>query len=112
MSDLTSEQKAVRALWVAAMRSGKYKQGMHCLRTINDAYCCLGVLCDVVDPSGWNAGGEYLGADLYPPGSICDAAGLTGDMTRNLGRMNDVMGFSFARIADAVDSEFELRMRT
>ena len=33
--------------WVAALRSGKYKQGQRYLRSCNDAYCCLGVLLDI-----------------------------------------------------------------
>lgn len=36
----------VKALWVAALRSGKYTQGTGAL-CINDTYCCLGVLCDL-----------------------------------------------------------------
>jgi hypothetical protein len=33
--------------WVAALRSGKYKQGRRYLRSCNDTYCCLGVLCEI-----------------------------------------------------------------
>lgn len=33
--------------WVAALRSGKYKQGTRYLRNCNDTYCCLGVLLDI-----------------------------------------------------------------
>jgi hypothetical protein len=36
----------VKKKWVAALRSGKYKQGTGALRR-GDEYCCLGVLCDV-----------------------------------------------------------------
>jgi hypothetical protein len=39
--------------WLEALRSGKYKQGQAVLRTSADRFCCLGVLCDIVDPSGW-----------------------------------------------------------
>jgi len=38
--------------WLAALRSGKYKQGTGFLRDKNDGYCCLGVLCDV---AGWQS---------------------------------------------------------
>jgi hypothetical protein len=37
----------LRAEWVKALRSGKYKQGKKLLRSIEDAFCCLGVLCDL-----------------------------------------------------------------
>lgn len=33
--------------WLAALRSGEYAQGRSALR-VNDTFCCLGVLCDVV----------------------------------------------------------------
>ena len=39
--------------WIAALRSGEYAQGKGYLRTHDDTFCCLGVLCDVVDPSKW-----------------------------------------------------------
>jgi len=34
--------------WVEALRSGKYEQGTFVLRSKDDKFCCLGVLCDVV----------------------------------------------------------------
>lgn len=37
--------KEVKAKWVAALRSGEYKQGKGRLKNINNEYCCLGVLC-------------------------------------------------------------------
>ncbi|KGM36161.1 hypothetical protein [Inquilinus limosus] len=37
-----------RAAWVAALRSGEYKQGKGRLRSYHaPSYCCLGVACDV-----------------------------------------------------------------
>lgn len=36
--------KKVKAIWVKALKSGKYKQGRAALHdTMNDTYCCLGV---------------------------------------------------------------------
>lgn len=40
--------------WVEALRSGKYKQGRFCLRDNENCHCCLGVLCDLIDPNGWD----------------------------------------------------------
>lgn len=37
----------VKALWVEALRSGKYQQGTDYLHRLDDTYCCLGVLCDL-----------------------------------------------------------------
>jgi hypothetical protein len=37
--------------WVAALRSGKYKQGRKFLR-YKDEYCCLGVACELAITDG------------------------------------------------------------
>lgn len=37
----------VKIKWLAALRSGEYKQGTGTLRRSDDTYCCLGVLCDI-----------------------------------------------------------------
>lgn len=33
--------------WVAALRSGEYKQGRSCLRSADGTFCCLGVAGDL-----------------------------------------------------------------
>ncbi len=45
--------KVWKSKWLEALRSEKYKQGKSVLRDTNNNFCCLGVLCDLVDPSGW-----------------------------------------------------------
>lgn len=45
--------KELKQQWIEALRSGKYKQGKGVLRTFSDHFCCLGVLCDVLDDSKW-----------------------------------------------------------
>lgn len=69
----------IKAKWVAALRSGEYKQGHEHLR-VDDSYCCLGVLCDLYAithgvPFGDNlrAGG---GNDELPAEEVCEWAGL------------------------------------
>ena len=42
--------------WIEALRGQgkkKYKQGKGQLRDKNDNFCCLGVLCDIIDPLKW-----------------------------------------------------------
>ena len=42
--------------WLAALRSGEYKQGRGVLRRRRrgvDRYCCLGVLADLAAPKKW-----------------------------------------------------------
>lgn len=41
-----SMKPEIKALWVAALRSGEYRQGFERLRHV-DCYCCLGVLTDL-----------------------------------------------------------------
>lgn len=44
----------IKQKWVDALRGGKYAQGTGQLRDIgDDTYCCLGVLCDLIDPGAW-----------------------------------------------------------
>lgn len=44
-------KKEVRAKWVAALRSGEYKQAIGYLKT-ESGFCCLGVLCDLAEKEG------------------------------------------------------------
>lgn len=43
----------IKAKWIEALRSGTYRQGRGKLRSIDDEFCCLGVLCDLVAPKSW-----------------------------------------------------------
>lgn len=58
----------LKQAWVAALRSGKYEQGRHQLRTGN-RYCCLGVLCDVLGLE-WSAGDDEEWGMEMPCGSV------------------------------------------
>ena len=40
-------RKKVKQLWVNALRSGKYEQGRSVLCSLDNKYCCLGVLTEV-----------------------------------------------------------------
>jgi hypothetical protein len=46
-------KKTVANKWIKALRSGKYKQGQHCLRSTDDKFCCLGVLCHIMKIPHW-----------------------------------------------------------
>lgn len=37
----------IKNQWVAKLRSGEYEQGYNALRSKDNKYCCLGVLCDI-----------------------------------------------------------------
>ena len=46
--------------WIAALRSGDYTQTGSHLRD-ETGFCCLGVLCDIINPDGWT----YTFSDHY-----------------------------------------------
>jgi hypothetical protein len=82
----------VKAAWVAALRSGDYTQGREYLRSSDDTFCCLGVLCELAVDAGvtrrrkfgaWQYGGmtDALGFEEgffagYPPASVRRWAGF------------------------------------
>lgn len=69
-----AQQKAARAKWVAALRSGKYKQGTNRLRSANDEFCCLGVACEVAAEEGI-IGPARLVENVSEPGYAYGAQG-------------------------------------
>ena len=96
----------LKAKWVAALRSGKYKQGKMRLRSENgEAYCCLGLLCEIeggMSDGEWEIKrysfdvGTILDAGLHSPGQDRSPAKILADM-------ND-SGKTFAEIADHVEA--------
>lgn len=98
--------------WVEALRSGCYAQGQKYLRQTTDGgdtYCCLGVLCDVIDRSRWlhrsrGDGKAYRwDRDARAVNSIpfdeAQAIGLGGKIQNVLMHMNDMLGCTFYDIA-------------
>lgn len=70
----------IKRKWVEALRGGKYEQGRGVLRD-GSAYCCLGVLCDLIDPEAWHldVDGDWNhdgGATQVLPDSVTATAGL------------------------------------
>jgi hypothetical protein len=106
----------VKAKWVAALRSGEYRQGRERLRT-GDAFCCFGVLCNVHAQEHPDIAaremcpGDYMGSTFLPSDEVLDWAGLNVSEhvhIRNergpLYEHNDA-GRTFAEIADAIESQ-------
>jgi hypothetical protein len=113
--------------WVEALRSGEYKQTTEVLRSREgDCYCCLGVLCNLIDPTTWDRPFFYAGwswnnepgeglpelvAELYgieegpatvPSGEKITIRDISDD---SLAGLND-SGATFAEIADVIEAEF------
>jgi hypothetical protein len=100
----------VKAKWVAALRSGEYSQGESALKK-DGKFCCLGVLCDTIDPSGWSEP-EKTGYTRYTFEGSSDECWLPGTLEEKLGlrsktgplmAMNDYDKKSFAEIADYIE---------
>lgn len=107
-------KKSVK-MWIAALRSGAYKQGTQWLRNGNE-FCCLGVACDLYNKTHKRGldirkeGGEYYfdGSADYLPNKVQKWLGMStasGEFGSDaLVEMND-RGKSFAEIADLIESE-------
>lgn len=94
-------EASLKAKWIEALRSGKYKQGRLKLRDKTDCFCCLGVLCDISGVSEWEENGQhysYDGALCLPPSLLRNQ--LTPEAGHALMAMNDYSGMSFPDIAD------------
>lgn len=108
----------VKEKWLAALRSGKYKQCKGHLR-VGNKFCCLGVLCDIYHEE--TKDGEWVGnADgitEFKDGSYGGLAILTNNVTKwaglqdnnpyleegnNCGGANDA-GKTFKEIADLIE---------
>lgn len=103
--------KELKQKWVEALRSGKYKQGKEALRRCEpeESFCCLGVLCDIVDPHNWelvDLGDIYThkGKSGYPDREIARSVGLDDQFITNLAMAND-NGKSFEQIAARIEAE-------
>lgn len=105
----------IKALWIAALRSGKYRQTKGELRT-GDRFCCLGVLCNLhalehpAIAAKETSPRKYLGRSGVLPDLVADWAGvwgvgLYGDGARSLATDND-NGHSFSEIADTIARHF------
>lgn len=116
-----------RKLWVAALRSGKYRQTRSALCRVDEdggrSYCCLGVPCDLYQKY---VGGleerqndgcvSYDGNQSILPIKVVQWLGLNdrgGDLlgkhnsAASLWLLNDFKGMSLSEIADVIESEPE-----
>lgn len=100
----------LKAKWIAALRSGQYKQGKGALCS-KDTFCCLGVLAEVF---GAQKQSDAFGTIyLFETGVLTDIDYewdmnvpeilLDEDNQDELTNMNDAEGKSFAEIADWIE---------
>ena len=110
----------VKEKWVAALRSGEYKQGQYSLRNNSNQFCCLGVLCDLYDKeqgsNSWNLlsydyGFGHEESTEVPPFRVWSSwAGMAEhnpviqfpDGPQSLAELND-QGYTFEEIANLIE---------
>jgi len=100
--------------WIAALRSGKYKQGTGALCD-DGRFCCLGVACDLAVKAGVDLSIGKRGSNTtfdekfgMLPRKVQCWLGLASDNGSMIGdtlvSMNDI-GSTFSEIADLIESE-------
>jgi hypothetical protein len=100
--------------WVAALRSGEYKQAQSQLKT-EIGHCCLGVACELAKQAGVIS--DYKSSEWFLPVTVRNWLGLAThggtyqesedtDLDMSLARKND-RGATFSEIADIIESEPE-----
>lgn len=115
----------VKAAWVAALRSGEYKQAVGQLKA-GDGHCCLGVLCDLYAKehaiANWTTSelGANDGEDEEPGVEVVHWAGLpcanpkveieatvapVSEFNDGWVKNKKVGGRTFAEIADAIEAQ-------
>jgi hypothetical protein len=113
----------VKAKWVAALRSGEYKQGLTRLKTVYEGidpkFCCLGVLCDLHDKElNCEQSFESIAGEL--PDHVKEWAGLEEnnpymrqpaslaypkEWRTHISVLNDIKQFSFNQLADLIEAQ-------
>ncbi|MDP2660221.1 MAG: hypothetical protein Q8R28_05790 [Dehalococcoidia bacterium] len=100
--------------WIAALRSGKYKQGMFGMRNREggNEYCCLGVACDISGLGRWtHTGVVYLGSSSVWPSEVSAWYGLPSTIALKINGHWDTLaahndtGRRFSSIATALERQ-------
>lgn len=95
----------VKALWVAALRSGVYQQTSRVLhREENGEFCPLGVLYDLAVEDGGKPWGEHMYAKAMPPPCFERFLRKVAPPFNVIVKMNDADGATFHQIADYIEN--------
>ena len=96
--------KEWKTKWIAALRSGKYKQTTGKLKH-EDGFCCLGVLCDISKLHVWADRNRYFtydGSKDELPESVAALSEVPYNVQAYLGGLND-RGKTFEEIAQWIE---------
>lgn len=140
---MTNQQKEIVRKWIAALRSGEYTQGKSYLRqpmmanggTVKYAYCCLGVVADLIVKGGgsteklaFGAADEFGtltydlriwcglrtgdGSAVVDGSKVLDLVPDASDgyqrAQKSLTGLNDHMKYDFNKIADVIEAQLKL----
>lgn len=102
-----------KAMWVAALRSGEYKQGrkemivtrLHAKtkKPLKPGYCCLGVGCSILGVSDKRMKNVCEPRDLYSTRGIPKLLLYNDEVVDKLIVMNDTLKYSFKKIATYIE---------
>lgn len=111
--------------WLEALRSGigpsgtVYQQGTGVLKSTDNKFCCLGVLCDIVDPTAWKPSLEGDQCFDFTNLSFTISDELRSQVGLDKCDINDVIAMndgsfphekqSFSYIADFLEEAFKLK---
>src|ERR1022692_3350099 len=93
-------KREIKLRWIKALESGRYKQTTGCLKD-DSGYCCLGVLCNVLNRGRWDKDDEnsYKGQSGGLPSEIKDLCNITNDQESSLVHLNNDDQADFKNIA-------------
>ena len=113
--------RALMVKWIDALRSGDYPQIRGFLHTTK-GLDCLGVLCDVVDPNGWNMEKLYTVHNrdtvfyefLYKgqtstytlPDALVADLGVEDNFAYYMVELSDKKGLDFNQIAEILERSY------
>jgi len=113
-------KRTIALKWIAALRSGKYKQLTGALTNGDRTeFCCLGVLCDISKQGKWDvdqyATKNSWAATLTLPPKVMKWAGIDNaegeitfkNKTLDLLELNDTRGRSFKQLAAYIERNWE-----
>lgn len=114
VTDVNAEQLAFVKIWIAALRSGEYRQCSGGLRRPiigHDFYCCLGVACEIApditrfgDTIAYNFGRDVT-ASIIPDEDWKRLTGLPYHVREECVYLNDASQANFKVIADYLEKE-------
>lgn len=101
--------RTVGRMWVEALRSGAYSQARSVLQRDGVGHCCLGVLCDLLDPMGWDTPDSasvvrHRSFSGTPTAQVIERAEMRFGDAAHLAFMNDE-GKTFTEIADYIETK-------